>query len=88
MADDYYARTTCRLCGGSALDKVIELTPTPPGNNFLRADELQLPEPVYPLEVNFCCDCFHVQLAHVVKPSILFRKNYCYASATSPVFVE
>jgi SAM-dependent methyltransferase len=85
---DLYERKTCRLCNGARLERVVELTPTPPGNNFLRADELDLPEPVYPIVVNFCADCFHVQLGHVVKPSILFRSNYSYVSATSSVFVE
>lgn len=87
MIDDCRERRTCRLCDGSRLERVIELTPTPPGNNFLRADELDDPEPVYPIVVDFCSDCFHLQLGHVVKPSILFRKNYSYQSATSPVFV-
>jgi SAM-dependent methyltransferase len=87
MSQDYRVQTACRLCGSTALEKVIELTPTPPGNNFLRADELGLPEPVYPLEVAFCTSCFHLQLGHVVEPKILFRSNYCYASGTSPVFV-
>ena len=80
-------QTTCRLCKGPELERVIELTPTPPGNNFLRADELAQPEEVYPLEVYFCSRCFHLQLGHVVDPKILFRANYCYASGTSPVFV-
>jgi C-methyltransferase C-terminal domain/Putative zinc binding domain/Methyltransferase domain len=88
MPSDYVVKSTCRLCESSALEKVVELTPTPPGNNFLRADELPLPEPVYPLEVNFCTRCAHVQLGHVVEPTILFRGSYCYASATSPVFVD
>jgi len=76
------------MCDSARLDRVIELTPTPPGNNFLRSDELTDPEPVYPIVVNFCGDCYHLQLGHVVKPSILFRKNYSYASGTSPVFVK
>ncbi len=88
MAADFYFRSTCRLCESSALEKVIELTPTPPGNNFLRADELGQCEPVYPIEVYFCRGCFHVQLGHVIDPKILFRSNYCYVSGTSPVFVE
>jgi hypothetical protein len=88
MATDFHARTDCRLCGGTELEKVIELTPTPPGNNFLRADELNNPEPSYPIEVNFCRTCFHLQLGHVVEPKILFRSNYSYASGTSSVFVR
>ena len=88
MARDYYFRSTCRLCESSNLEKVIELTPTPPGNNFLRADELGQPEPEYPLECYFCRECYHLQLGHVVDPKILFRSNYSYVSGTSPVFVK
>lgn len=88
MSEDYYFRSTCRLCNSLNLEKVIELTPTPPGNNFLRADELGQPEPEYPIECWFCRDCFHLQLGHVVDPRILFRNNYSYVSGTSPVFVK
>ena len=87
-AADLYERTTCRLCASTSLDQVIELTPTPPGNNFLRADELDAPEPRYPIVAKFCLDCFHLQLGHVVKPSLLFRHDYFYATGTSSVFVK
>lgn len=87
-AEATYFRDTCRLCGGKALQKVIELTPTPPGNNFLRADQLDDPEPVYPIDVYFCRDCHHLQLGHVVDPEILYRDDYAYVSGTSPVFVK
>lgn len=86
-APDCVEKVRCRLCDGTRLTTVVELTPTPPGNNFLRADELSLPEPEYPLELRFCEDCHHVQLGHVVRPDILFRANYSYVSGTSPVFV-
>lgn len=88
MTEDCRERATCRLCESADLEHVIHLTATPPGNNFLRADELGGPEPTFPIDVNFCKNCFHLQLKHVVAPTILFRSNYCYASGTSPVFVE
>ena len=87
-AQDYYFRDTCRLCESKDLTKVIELTPTPPGNNFLTEAELGQPEPTYPLELYFCVDCFHLQLGHVVDPEILYQNNYHYVSGTSSVFVE
>ena len=87
-ADPTYFRDTCRLCESKALQKVIELTPTPPGNNFLRADQLDDPEPVYPIDAYFCRDCHHLQLGHVVDPDILYRDDYAYVSGTSPVFVK
>jgi SAM-dependent methyltransferase len=84
---DAYLRTECRMCGSSTLQKVMALTPTPPGNNFLTEAELALPEPRYPLELYFCAECHHVQLGHVVDPRILYQKDYFYVSGTSSQFV-
>jgi len=85
---DYYLRTTCRMCGGLALRRVMALQPTPPGNNFLKESQLGQPEPVYPLDLHLCGDCGHVQLGHVVDPKILYQNSYSYVSGTSPVFVS
>jgi SAM-dependent methyltransferase len=76
------------MCDCSGVDKVLTLSPTPPGNNFLRHDQLALPEPVYPLELYLCRTCCHVQLGHVVDPRILYQKSYNYVSGTSSRFVE
>ena len=88
MSDDFYLRTRCRMCDGSNLVRVLSLAPTPPGNNFLRREELDDPEPRYPLDVYLCRSCAHTQLGHVVDPRILYQKNYPYVSATSSVFVK
>jgi len=87
-SSDYYHRTTCRMCDGDSLTKVMELTPTPPGNDLLKEEELGNPEPVYPLDLYFCEHCHHLQLGHVLDPQILYQKNYSYVSATSSVFVK
>ena len=83
----YYFKDDCRLCESRNLVRVMELSPTPPGNHFVSAAERDKPQTFYPLEVYFCNDCAHVQLGHVVDPEILYRRNYSYVSATSPVFV-
>ena len=75
------------MCDSPNVEKVFSLTPTPPGNNFLKPDQLDDPEPCYPLDVHHCGDCFHVQLGHVVDPKILYQNNYSYVSGTSPQFV-
>lgn len=85
---DFYLRTTCRMCDSAGLERVVALTPTPPGNNFRRSNELAEPEPRYPLEVYFCGVCHHLQLGHVVDPKILYQNDYTYVSATSAKFVE
>jgi len=84
---DVRVRDTCRLCRGRSLERVVELTPTPPGNRVLTEEETRGPCPTYPLEVRFCTDCHHVQLGHVVDPRILYRNHYSYVTGTSPVFV-
>src|SRR5207249_1571408 len=61
---------------------------TPPGNRFLHREELNLPEPKYPLDLYFCDNCHHVQLGHVVDPRILYQRNYSYVTGTSATFVE
>ena len=76
------------MCGDELLTKVMSLTPTPPGNDFLDQKELGRDEPVYPLDLYFCEACHHVQLGHVVDPKILYQKNYSYVSATSAHFVN
>jgi len=85
---DFYLREDCRMCGEESLTKVVSLTPTPPGNDFLTQEELGREEPVYPLDLYFCEACHHVQLGHVVDPQILYQKNYSYVSATSAHFVN
>lgn len=84
---DVHRRDTCRLCRGTRLERVVELTPTPPGNRVLTEEETRGPCPTYPLEVHACTDCYHVQLGHVVDPGILYRDHYSYVTGTSPVFV-
>ena len=62
------------MCGESSLIKALELTPTPPGNDFLNQKEIGKQEIKYPLDLYFCKNCFHVQLSHVVDPKILYQK--------------
>ncbi len=75
------------MCGGRSLEGVLSLTPTPPANAFVPAEQLSVPQPVIPLDVFFCSTCHHVQLLDVVDPDYLFR-HYVYVSGTSPVFVR
>jgi len=75
----------CRLCSGDNLSKVFSLKPTPLANEFVKDSNKHQNE--YPLEINICNDCGHVQLGHVVNSDLLFT-NYLYASGTSMVFIH
>ena len=66
---------------------VFALEPTPPANAFIPADQKDIEQERFPLDVFFCEDCAHVQLLDVVDPRVLFE-NYVYVSGTSPDFVK
>jgi SAM-dependent methyltransferase len=65
----------------------LSLTPTPPANAFVSADQLGMAQETFPLNVFYCNDCTHLQLLDVVDPSLLFSQ-YVYVSGTSPSFVR
>lgn len=85
---DYYVRETCRLCDSTRMRPVMSFANTPPGNHFVSEEDLGIEQKSYPLRVNFCDNCAHLQLSVVVDPKILYQKKYSYVSATSPIFVE
>lgn len=68
---------------------MLELTPTPPANEFVDAEFVASgrAQDEFPLRVSSCLSCGHAQLPVVVDPDRLFR-NYVYVSGTSPVFVD
>jgi SAM-dependent methyltransferase len=75
-------RSDCRSCGSTQLTKFLSLGPTPLANRFIKASELALPEPTFPLDLYWCAVCSLVQVCEVVPPEILFR-DYIYVSGTS-----
>lgn len=77
-------RQACALCACVDLHTVLELPATPPANEFVRHAQ---PQDCFPLQLQLCAACGHVQLAAVVDPRRLFD-NYVYVSGTSPVFVK
>lgn len=87
MSSICHRRTTCRLCSGTDLEKVLALGHIPLANAFVRREELAEVQPTYPLDVYLCRRCAHAQLLDVVDPTVLYR-DYVYVSGTSPVFVR
>lgn len=83
----FRVRNDCRLCGAHGLEKLLELTPTPPANEYLASPIASLQDDRFPLGLWECSSCGHVQLPVVVSPNRLFRE-YAYVSGTSPSFVD
>ena len=69
-----YELTECLACGNTELDLTLSLGNQPLANNF-KVDTLE--EDFYPLAVNRCTHCYHLQLTHVVNPEIIYR-NYSH----------
>lgn len=73
---------TCRSCGYSDLDLILSLGRTPLANALLTSEQLDEPEPTYPLDLVFCPRCALVQITETVPPDQLFS-NYLYFSSFS-----
>ena len=74
----------CICCGSEDIGLLLDLNNQPLANSY-HNNESELEE--YPLGVNICNKCFHIQLTHVVNPDLLF-KDYLYVSGTSDTLRE
>ena len=79
------AITKCFACGKDNLTEVLNLGDQPLANSYL-SSPIEWEE-TYPLRLNFCPDCTHLQLSHSVNPDLLF-KDYLYVSGTSVTGAE
>jgi SAM-dependent methyltransferase len=70
----------CIACGHDKLTPVLNLGDQPLANSFKKTKDEK--EDKFPLAINRCNKCHHVQLTHKVNPDLLF-KNYLYVSGTA-----
>ena len=73
---------SCLVCAASQVDEFLDLGSTALANKFPSADDLNQPEPRFPLRVGFCRGCGHVQLTERVPPPAMFT-DYLYVSSAS-----
>jgi len=85
--NDYSTINSCRSCGGSKLEKILQLGEVPLANALLTAEQLEQPEPKYPLELVFCPICSLIQITVTVSPEVLFR-DYFYFSSFSETMLR
>jgi SAM-dependent methyltransferase len=74
---------SCRSCGGDGLGVFLSLGEMPLPDALLRREQLDGPEPRFPLDVAFCPACSLVQILNEVSPEQLFVDNYLYFSSFS-----
>ena len=80
-------KVRCRLCESSRLLSVLDLGATPPCETFLTADELDQPEPTFPLHLRLCEDCLLLQIPALITPEDTFAE-YAYFSSYSDSWVD
>jgi novobiocin biosynthesis protein NovU/D-mycarose 3-C-methyltransferase len=78
-----WERTSCRVCGSNRLHEILSLGDLPPANAYLSPEDLDDPEPRYPLSLRLCETCGLAQLGHVVPPESLFRSYLFFTSSSS-----
>ncbi len=89
MTENYYKRSTCRICGSINLHCFLDLGSTPPSDAFISREQLDNEiEFSFPLSIHVCNECNHMQLLDVVNPRLLFPKEYALFSSAAPAGVK
>jgi len=71
--------TRCLACDSEHIELSLDLGNQPLANSF---ETSPIEQTEYPLAVNLCHECFHLQLSHTVDPKIIYA-NYLYVAGTS-----
>jgi 2-polyprenyl-3-methyl-5-hydroxy-6-metoxy-1,4-benzoquinol methylase len=69
---------SCLCCENTDIRTILDLGNQPLANTYHNGESLE----VFPLKLNLCQNCWHLQLSHAVDPDLMF-KNYLYVSGTS-----
>ena len=78
----------CRHCKQELREKSLDLGVMPPSNAYLSKEDLEKPEPKYPLRLLVCTNCWLVQTEDFVGRSELFTSEYAYFSSTSSSWLK
>lgn len=79
--------TECLACGGHNLVLTLDLHDQPLANNFQKHAGVKDTDLWFPLAINRCDHCNHLQLTHAVNPALIYT-HYLYVSGTSGTYLE
>jgi SAM-dependent methyltransferase len=74
--------TSCRACGGPFGAVMVDLGVMPLANGYLLPEEIDKPEPRFPLRAVVCGECLLVQLDYIADTQAIFSE-YAYFSSYS-----
>ncbi len=72
----------CRICGSDKIQTVLKLKDTPLEDQFVTKEQLEIDQPVYPLELAICQNCGYLHLPHIVNPEVSYA-DYVYVSGVT-----
>ena len=78
-----FKRSSCRLCDGTFIEKVIDFEATVPVDNYRPRFHNNINLARFAMDLYLCKSCGHAQLLDVVDPNILYG-DYIYTSTSSP----
>jgi SAM-dependent methyltransferase len=76
----FLSKKNCAFCDSKEIFELMDFGNVALAGGFLKPVDFSK-EIFYPLRLSFCVNCFAVQTLDVVDPSILFHKDYFYASS-------
>jgi 2-polyprenyl-3-methyl-5-hydroxy-6-metoxy-1,4-benzoquinol methylase len=78
---------SCLACGCEDLVLTLDLQDQPLANSFQTHAGVKDTDEWFPLAINRCGECNHLQLTHAVNPEIIYT-HYLYVSGTSGTYRE
>jgi 2-polyprenyl-3-methyl-5-hydroxy-6-metoxy-1,4-benzoquinol methylase len=75
----------CLCCNSKNIIKILDLGKQPLANSYIKNKNIK--QIRYPLAVNACIQCSHLQLTHIVDPKIIYKK-YDYLSGTTSTYLS
>jgi len=89
MTENYYFRSTCRICDSTELYNFLDLGKHPLSDAFISKEQIKEEgERFFPLSISVCRECKHMQLLDVVDARLLFPEEYALFSSASPALVK
>jgi len=82
MDDVIHRRTDCRGCGSHDLELVFSLKPSPIGDAYVTSEQVNVPQPCYPIDLHMCKLCGLAQIVDIIDPNVLYG-DYIYVTESS-----
>lgn len=77
-------RTSCMNCGSEKLSEFMDLGMQPNGNNFPEPERKD-DEPLFPISMMVCEECWQVQIAQFPSPDFLFTDHPYITGVNEPI---